>query len=222
MNPRVKSVINGITITLAFLSVLFGVISCNKKEAPEAPKNLTAVAYDNRIQLSWDKVPNADYYSITVGFQKRDQLGIFNGEIYYVSLGDTPNVYYADIYPFEGVCYYKVQAVNEYGTSPSSEVSCYFSNPLNDPINSVQGVWENWNGVALYPNPSDFVVCLDSHRTITQIVVESLEGQVVWDRSFEGDTTHVVMGPPLDAGIYLARVFTEVGEVVLRFVITQG
>ena len=54
MNPRVKSVNNGMTITLAMLSVLFGVISCNKKEAPRAPKNMTAVAYDDHIQLSWD------------------------------------------------------------------------------------------------------------------------------------------------------------------------
>lgn len=222
--------INGITITLTLLSVLFGVISCNKKEAPEAlqeppeaPINLTAVAYNNRIQLSWDKVSNSDYYSITVGFQKRDHWGAFNGEIYYVSLGDTPNVYFTDIYPFEGVCYYLVQAVNEYGTSSYSEVSCYYSNPLNDSINAgnSHGVWDNWNGVALCPNPSDDSVCLNSRRTITRIVVESLEGQVVWDRSFEGDTTHAYI-PPLDAGIYLAHVFTEVGEVVLRFVITQG
>lgn len=210
-------------ITLALLSVLFGLISCNKKEAPEAPKNLTAVAYDDHIQLSWDKVPNADYYSITVGFQIRDQLGSHTGEIYYVVLGDTPNANYTDVFPFEGVCYYRVQAVNEYGTSSSSEVSCYFSNPLNDPINSGngQGGLENWNGVALYPNPSDDVVCLYSRRTITRTVVESLEGQVVWENSLEGESIHIWMDQ-FDAGIYLAHVFTEAGEVVLRFVISRG
>lgn len=222
MNPRVKSVNNRITITLAFLSVLFSVISCNKKEAPQAPKNLTAVAYDDHIQLSWDKVSNADYYSITVGFQKRDQLGTFNGEIYYVSLGDTPNAYFTDIYPFEGVCYYKVQAVNEYGTTPSSEVSCFFSNPLNDSIYSwsSQGVPENMFGVILYPNPADNCLSIHSGKTITRIEVKSFDGQEVLDNSFQCDAV-TLNTAQLDTGIYLAHVYTEVGEVVLRFVVAH-
>ena len=209
-------------ITLIFLSVLFGVISCNKKEAPQAPKNLTAVAYDDHIQLSWDKVSNADYYSITVGFQKRNQNNFCDGEIYSVSLGDTPNVSFADVFPFEGVNYYKVQAVNDYGTSSSSEVSCYYSNPLNDSINSGngQGVLENMNGVVLYPNPSDKAVCIGSDKTITQIVVENYEGQLVLDNSCQGDAVNINTAE-LDAGIYLAHVYTEAGEVVMRFVVAH-
>ena len=210
-------------ITLIFLSVLFGVISCNKKEAPQAPKNLTAEAFDDHIQLSWDKVSNADYYSITVGFQKRDQNNECHGEIYIVSLGDTPNLSFSDVFPFEGVNYYKVQAVNEYGTSPSSEVSCFFSNPLNDSIYSWsgQGVPENMFGVILYPNPADNCLSIDSGKTITRIVVKSFDGQEVLDYSFGGVAVNINTAE-LDAGIYLAHVYTEAGEVVLRFVITHG
>ena len=63
--------------------------SCTKKEAPSAPTNLTAVLMNNDcIHLSWKKVPHADYYRITVGFQIRDNLNQLLSETREVILGE--------------------------------------------------------------------------------------------------------------------------------------
>lgn len=120
-------------LTTALLSLLLMfVTSCNKKEPPTAPNSLSAVAYDDHIRLSWNRVPYADYYSISIDFQIRDVHNLLCDDTYNIFLAETSNTNYIDLYPFEGMNRYKIQAVNEYGFSSYSEVSYYYSD--NNPI----------------------------------------------------------------------------------------
>ena len=109
----------GITIALSLLSVIFLFVACKKKEAPEASKNLTAVAYDDSIRLSWDASLNTDHYRIAVDFHTIDEVGEITDKTFSVVLGSTSDTYYMDAYPFEWLNHYKVTAVNEYGISPA-------------------------------------------------------------------------------------------------------
>lgn len=187
--------------------------SCNKKEAPSAPTNLMAVLNGDCIQLSWNKVPHADYYRITVGFNIKNQNNESWGDIYEVLLCETTNNIYDDYYPFDGMNYYKIEAVNEYGSSSCSEVSCYY------PINDI---------VFLFPNPapisySDGVIInplWESTATNSiNIYIESIQGQVVLDMVFYGNLW--IDTSQLEDGIYLAHLSFEDEEVVKRFVVAH-
>ena len=197
--------------------MLILVVGCSKKEAPQAPTHLTAELNDDCIQLSWRRVPNADFYRITVGFQIRDQYNEMWGDIYEVLLCETSDHTYNDLYPFEGMNYYKIEAVNEYGSSPCSEVSCDYPNSGNRP---------HFN---LYPNPAMDCVTIEvnshgmnGHAMNNYIIVESILGEVVFDTEVAGVIgmgTYTLNTAQFNAGIYLMHVNTEDGEAVKRFVI---
>ncbi len=193
--------------------MLILVVGCSKKEAPSAPTNLTAVLNGDCIQLSWDKVPHADYYRITVGFQIIDENNMQSDEIYEVLLCETSDYTYNDCYPFDGINYYKIEAVNEYGSSSCSEVSCYY------PINDI---------VFLFPNPAPISYSVgviinplwESTATNSiNIYVESIQGQLVLDVVFYGNLW--IDTSQLESGVYLAHLSFEDSEVVKRFVVVH-
>lgn len=205
-----KLYIEKITATALLSMLIILVTSCNKKEPPTAPNSLSAVAYDDHIRLSWNRVPNADYYSISVGFHPRSQFNELLDETYSVFLGTTSDIHYLDVYPFEGMNYYKIQAVNEYGFSSYSEVSCYYS--------------ESNQTYYLYPNPANNRVNLSpsdviNHDITRRIIVENTQGDAVCDCYFFGNLE--INTNLYESGIYLAHIITENGEVVKRFVVTH-
>lgn len=195
-------------LTAALLSaLLLLIVGCNKKEAPSAPTNLTAVLNGDCIHLSWNKVPHADYYRISVAFEARDQHNNPIGT-YEVFLCETSSAVYEDRFPFEGMNYYKIEAANEYGSSTCSEVSCYY--PVNETV-------------FLYPNPAinrvALMPSLESPNNINHLTVMNNLGQVVCDVNFIG--TVELDTSQCESGIYLAHLFSEAGEIVKRFVVVH-
>lgn len=189
------------TIGILFMALLF-LGSCNKQEAPSAPANLKAELNDDCIHLSWRRVPNADYYRITVGFQIRDQNSCLLDDIYEVFLCETSDHTFNDRYPFDGMNYYKIEAVNKYGSSPCSEVSCYYANS---------------GGVALFPNPTRGNVTIEA-ASMSRVIVTNLLGEVFFEWEVDADTFVLNMSQ-FNSSIYLIRIHTENGEVVKRVVV---
>ena len=197
----------GLKSSLAAIGILLMALlllgSCNKKEAPAAPTNLKVVLNGDCIHLSWNKVPHADYYRITVGFHIRNQNNEL-GEIYEIFLCETSDHTYNDRYPFEKMNYYKIEAVNEYGSSPCSEVSCDY--PYN-----------GGSLISLYPNPTMGYVSIEA-KDMNHITVTDLHNEVLleWEVAFD----HCILDmSQLNPGIYLMHVYSEEGEAVKRFVI---
>ena len=189
------------TIGILFMALLL-LGSCTKKEAPSAPANLKAVINGDCIQLSWNKVPHADYYRITVGFQIRDSYNCLLEETYEVFLCETTDHTYNDFYPFEKMNYYKIEAVNEYGSSPCSEVSCYYAN------------YANTGGVALYPNPTKGNVTIEA-AGMRRIILTDLLGNVCFE--WEGNADNCVLNvSQSNPGIYLLQIYSDDGYNVKR------
>ena len=208
-----------ITLALSLLFVFVLLTSCNKKEvaeAPEALNNLIAEVVDDQIRLSWDEVSNADYYRITVDFHEIDLVGQVTGETFKVFLGNTTDTYFMDVCPFDDINHYKVVAVNEYGFSPISEVSCYHPR--------FQGEFPDYQGVLMYPNPtsSNYGVNFDALSCeMHRIKVVDLAGQVILDSNIEGEHYSIDV-TPYENGIYHAHIFTDEGEVVKPFVVVSS
>lgn len=193
--------------SLATIGILFVILlllgSCNKKEAPSAPTHLKAVVDGDCIHLSWRRVPNADYYRITVGFQTRDSNNVL-ADIYEVFLCETSDLIYNDFYPFDGMNYYKIEAVNEYGSSPCSEVSC------DDP-------YYGSLPICFYPNPTMGRVSIMTNNK-SHITVTNLFGDVFYEMELYVGANELDMSQ-LNSGIYLLHAYNENGETVIRFVI---
>ena len=198
----------GLISSLATIGILFMALlllgSCTKKEAPSAPANLKAVINGDCIQLSWNKVPHADYYRITVGFQIRDSYNCLLEETYEVFLCETTDHTYNDFYPFEKMNYYKIEAVNEYGSSPCSEVSCDYPYHGGGLLFS------------LYPIPSMDYLCIQSGN-IDRVTMTNLSGDIFLEREIHLGSNSFDLS--LDPGIYLVHAYNENGEAVNRFVI---
>ncbi|MDD6582749.1 MAG: T9SS type A sorting domain-containing protein [Bacteroidales bacterium] len=84
------------------------------------------------------------------------------------------------------------------------------------------------NGLAIYPNPADGTLTVESASPIRQITVYDLSGRVMMTAGGNGtasvETTHAlslrqdINVSSLPAGIYLLRVVTEKGVETGRFV----
>ena len=89
---------------------------------PSAPTGLTARlnnVYDVGIQVAWDDVDNASYYTV---YRASSSSGTYS------LLGETESIYYNDRNPLTDN-FYKVTASNDYGESSySSYVYCQYSN----------------------------------------------------------------------------------------------
>ena len=195
----------GLKSSLATIGVLFMALlllgSCNKKEAPSAPTNLTAVLNGDCIHLSWKGVPHADYYRITVGFLMRDSFNQLT-EVYEVPLAEVSSTVYDDCFPFEGPNFYKIEAVNEYGSSPCSEISCDYPYPANR--------------VALYPNPTSTYVAIEAEN-MRHITVMNFDGETLTDLEMNSIHCTLSLGE-YDSGIYFIHIFSDLGETVKRVV----
>lgn len=184
--------------------ILLALGSCRKKEAPAAPTNLSTETYDEGIRLSWNNVRNCDYYRISVGFQIRNEVNELLDDTYEVVLCETTSTAYEDIHPFEGMNYYKVEAVNEYGNSAST-VSRYY--PVKEEMR-------------MYPNPTIGNVSVRAVQ-ISRIKILNLNGETLMDLELDCDICNLSLGE-LEAGVYLMQVYAENGEFFKRFVKVDG
>lgn len=192
--------------SLAAIGILFLILlllgSCNKKEAPSAPANLKAVLMNNDcIHLSWKRVPRADYYRITVGFVMRDSYNQLT-VVYEVPLVEVSGTVYDDHFPFEGPNFYKIEAVNEYGSSPYSEVTCDY------PVTAE---------MALYPNPAADNFYIEASN-ITRITVVNFDGETLYDFELDSDCCALNLDQ-YSPGVYFIHIFSEQGETVKRAVV---
>lgn len=194
-----KLVVVGIMCT-----ILLALGSCRKKEVPAAPTNLNTEVYDEGIRLSWNNVRNCDFYRISVGFQIRNEVNELLNDTYEVVLCETTSVAYEDKHPFEGMNYYKVEAVNDYGSSTGT-VSCYY--PINEDMN-------------LYPNLTIDNVMIEANQ-MNRVKIFDLDGKTLVDLGLNSDISSLFLSE-LEAGVYLMQVYAEDGEFFKRFVKING
>ena len=104
-----------LTSILPVLMVLL--VTCKKSETnTNSPSpDITAVAHDDHIELSWNSFGNADYYVITDDFCIVDENNHQTDSTYNVLITETSQNNYVDLHPFAGMNHYKVTAVNENG-----------------------------------------------------------------------------------------------------------
>lgn len=185
--------------------ILLALGSCGKKEAPSAPTNLNTEAYDEGIRLSWNNVHNYDFYRISVGFQIRNEVNMLLDDTCEVVLCETTNTAYEDNHPFEGMNYYKIEAVNEYGSSAST-VSCYY--PINEEM-------------SLYPNRTIGNVMVQAEH-MNRIKILNLDGETQIDVEPNGVDVCTLSLNELEVGVYLLQVYAGNGEFFKRFVKVDG
>ena len=184
--------------------ILLALGSCRKKEAPAAPTNLSTETYDEGIRLSWNNVRNCDFYRISVGFQIRNEVNELLDDTYEVVLCETTSTAYEDIHPFEGMNYYKVEAVNDYGSSAST-VSCYY--PINEDMD-------------LYPNLTLGNVMIRANQ-MNWVKIFNLDGKILIDTELNCNISSLFLSE-LEAGVYVMQVYAESGEFFKRFVKVNG
>ena len=200
----------------SILSVLLLLVTCKKSETNTNTPDITAVAYDDHIELSWGSFGNANNYVITDDFYIVDENNHQTDSLYNVLIAETSQNNYVDLYPFAGMNHYKVTTVNENGSNEDKEISCYFS--------------EGNPRILIYPNPasSEFHLSAYNERevpegesiSINHITIETLQGQVVYDINVDGEE-FTINTSQYDNGIYLAHVNTDQGELVKRFVVAH-
>lgn len=209
-----------IILLISIMPVLMlSMVTCKKKsETHTTSPDITAVAYDDHIELSWNSFGNADYYVITDDFYIVDGNNHQTDQIYNVLIAETSQNNYIDLYPFAGMNHYKVTAVNENGSNGFKEVSCYFSegNPF----------------VILYPNPTRDVISLETAKItgntlediedipFNHITIETIHNQIIYDTDVDGGLMHINMSQ-YNNGIYIIHVNTDDGELFKRFVVAH-
>ena len=198
------------------LTILLLLVTCKKSKTNTTTPDITAIAYDDHIELSWNSFGNANHYVITDDFYIVDESNHQTDSLYNVLIAETSQNNYVDLYPFAGMNHYKVTAVNENGSNEYKEISCYFS--------------EGNPQILIYPNPasSEFHLSAYNEReapegesiSINHITIETLQGQVVYDINVDGEE-FTINTSQYDNGIYLAHVNTDSGELVKRFVVAH-
>lgn len=146
--------------TMGMLSViLLFLVACEKKVVPDTPTGLSTSVNGTYVCVSWNSVSNADYYELYWANNNSGPYELLE------STDDTEVC--AEIRLREGSdLYFKVQAVNNYGSSPYSAcVHCYVSF-TDDPTTlaaptgvsaTVSGsrIKISWNSV---PNAEEYLV----------------------------------------------------------------
>ena len=122
--------------------------------------------------------------------------------VYEVPLGEVSGTVYDDCFPFEGPNFYKIEAVNEYGSSVCSEVTCDY------PVSKF---------VHMYPNPSTDIVCVEA-ESINRVTITNQDNETLFDRELEYDI-FTLSFDQFGPGIYIIHIFSELGETVKRVVI---
>ena len=211
-----RLIIKTLLLTSIFSVLMLLMVTCKKSETNTTTPDITAVAYDDHIELSWIYFGSADYYIITDDFYIVDENNHQTDSLYNVLIAETSQNNYVDLYPFAGMNHYKVTAVNENGSNEYKEISCYFS--------------EGNPRILIYPNPasSEFHLSAYNERevpegesiSINHINIETLQGQVVYDINVDGEE-FTINTSQYENDIYLARVNTDFGELVKRFVVAH-
>ena len=146
--------------TMGMLSViLLFLVACEKKVVPDTPTGLSTSVNGTSVCVSWNSVSNADYYELYWAYNNSGPYELLE------STDDTEVC--VEIRLREGSdLYFKVQAVNNYGSSPYSAcVHCYVSF-TDDPTTlaaptgvsaTVSGsrIKISWNSV---PNAEEYLV----------------------------------------------------------------
>jgi hypothetical protein len=143
----------------------------------------------------------------------------------YVMIGEvaeTGATYYEYIdTPVEaGTYYYQVRAY--YSDDCESDPAVAADDPSHDYVSGStigDGLNENSDNVALYPNPTNGNVTIEANG-MNRITVVSVLGQVVYDTELKADNYTLNMGQ-FNAGLYLVRVYTESGMTVKRVTVMQ-
>jgi hypothetical protein len=127
---------------------------------------------------------------------------------------------YIDSPTAAGTYYYQVRA--EYDNECESEPAQAYDNPSVNYVSettTMEGIVENGDEVALYPNPTNGNVTIEA-QGMSRITVVSVLGQVVYDVELTADTYTMNMGQ-FNAGMYMVRVYTESGVTVKRVTVMQ-
>jgi hypothetical protein len=120
--------------------------------------------------------------------------------------------------PAPGTYYYQVKAVYDNGCE--SDPALAFDDPTHDYVIGIcDGISENSDNVALYPNPTSGNVTIEANG-MSRITVVSVLGQVVFDTELNADTYTLNMAQ-FNAGLYMVRVYTEEGVTVKRVTVMQ-
>ena len=131
----------------------------------------------------------------------------------------APNYYeYIDTPEVAGTYYYQVTAVYDDGCE-SDPAPAYDDPSVNYVTGTVDGIGENSDNVALYPNPTSGNVTIEANG-MSRITVMSVLGQVVYDTEVKADNYTLNMAQ-FNAGMYLVRVYTENGVTVKRVTVMQ-
>jgi hypothetical protein len=120
--------------------------------------------------------------------------------------------------PAPGTYYYQVKAMYDNGCE--SDPALAFDDPTHDYVIGIcDGISENSDNVALYPNPTSGNVTIEANG-MSRITVVSILGQVVFDTELNADTYTLNMAQ-FNAGLYMVRVYTEEGVTVKRVTVMQ-
>ena len=106
-----------------------------------------------------------------------------------------------------------------YDGCESDPAPAYDDPSVNYVTGTVDGIGENSDNVALYPNPTSGNVTIEANG-MSRITVMSVLGQVVYDTEVNADNYTLNMAQ-FNAGMYLVRVYTENGVTVKRVTVMQ-
>ena len=125
---------------------------------------------------------------------------------------------YIDEPGMAGTFYYQVRAY--YDNDCESEPALAADDPTHNYVTgTAEGIGENSDNVALYPNPTNGNVTIEA-QGMSRITVVSVLGQVVFDTELSADNYTLNMAQ-FNAGMYMVRVYTESGVTVKRVTVMQ-
>ena len=194
---------------------------------------LTPIEFTPGVAPANFTLNQAEMVSKTIDMSFMNRASIVKYNVYrstdptvgYVMIGEvaeTGATYYEYIdMPVEaGTYYYQVRAY--YDNDCESEPAVAADDPSHNYVSGStigDGLVENSDNVALYPNPTNGNVTIEANG-MSRITVVSVLGQVVFDTELNADNYILNMGQ-FNAGLYLVRVYTENGVTVKRVTVMQ-
>lgn len=169
-----------------------------QNECP-APKNLDATVeegteYANVINITWDAVAEAETYSLLI-----------NGEEYN-DLTETSFAYNTNEY---GLFEIYLSTTCSAGPSNQSYIAVE--------IIKVDNVTEEYeNNFAIYPNPANDRLFIETTEDVKEVSVYNIVGIPVYNESnFSGNSISVT---DFAEGVYFIKIATDKGEVIKKFI----
>lgn len=171
-----------------------------------APKNVKAVVIDaTTIELSWSPVSGVTHYDI---YEVIDGEAVYFGSV----LSSYTDCYITELIPGNEYCF-QIGCSNE-NTGEESKLSEEVCATISEEPG--EGVEENVMIFAIYPNPVENNLTIDTDEVITEINIYSITGVLVYSETSVSD--NVINVSDLNNGIYFINIKTENGDVVKRFV----